>query len=201
MGTGLTVSSKSVTCTQNHVTTKSISVTASISNGYITYVITHNYNSGNWGTEHTGYSSWSTQGFPYSIEISGSGVTTRTITAYYGTYYNPSSYVSKTGYSTDGFDVSSTIGRWYHMYNGNAYSHTGSTGGFAEGCTVRDLRYDGGTAKIEVDFKAHTYTVRYYIAYGSGSSVTYYDQSCKYGTSYSYPYYSTTSPVFSQKFF
>lgn len=171
--------SASASCTQNHVSTTSLTVSSSISDGYVTYVITHNYKSGNWGTEHNGYGTSSLWGFPYIVEYDldgGSGLSS-TVTYNYGVTINPSASVYKSGYELSYWSVSNTSGTWENYYNESWHSRTGSVSIGSES-TFRNLRNNGGTANMDAYWIANTYSISYNL--NGGSYGTYHPTSARY---------------------
>ena len=138
---------------------------------------------------------WSINTYKISYSLGGGS---------YGTYHPTSatfnswfqvSSPTRTGYTFNGWTISGMTNGLTHRFGTNTSSYVTSTGtSYTNSTTSRTYYYNlgsnsGQTVTFTADWTANTYTVRFYLPYGTGTSVTYYDVDATYGEYYTYEEY------------
>ena len=138
---------------------------------------------------------WSINTYKISYSLGGGS---------YGTYHPTSatfnswfqvSSPTRTGYTFNGWTISGMTNGLTHRFGTSTSSYVTSTGtSYTNSTTSRTYYYNlgsnsGQTVTFTADWTANTYTVRFYLPYGTGTSVTYYDVDATYGEYYTYEEY------------
>ena len=138
---------------------------------------------------------WSINTYKISYSLGGGS---------YGTYHPTSatfnswfqvSSPTRTGYTFNGWTISGMTSGLTHRFGTSTSSYVTSTGtSYTNSTTSRTYYYNlgsnnGQTVTFTADWTANTYTVRFYLPYGTGTSVTYYDVDATYGEYYTYEEY------------